>query len=59
MPVVTPEDTPEREKDRNEAVSSGNVPYAIDAEWIDYDDAGVATTLISCVGGTAASRRRT
>ena len=42
MPVVTPEDTPEREKDRNEAVSSGNVPHAIDAEWIDYGDAGVA-----------------
>ncbi|MBO89190.1 MAG: hypothetical protein CMP14_06675 [Rickettsiales bacterium] len=42
MPVITPDDTPERITDRKEAVSSGNVAHAIDAEWINLDDVGVS-----------------
>ena len=42
IPVITPDDTPERVTDRNEALSSGNVTHAIDAEWIDYKDIGVS-----------------
>lgn len=42
QPVITPESTPERDKDRTEAIAAGNSPYEIDAEWIDYKDAGVA-----------------